>query len=182
MSAGLRGIPPDSSPPALGHHPDTATPRAPTGCLPDALRFSNAQNCGRRPPGDRSHPCRHEARRLGERHAWVRSATSACATKLQSGNGMTDGRHRDPERGPQPSPLPPLLDPRLGDVEDDASSTKQRSLLRIAGSLLAEISLPKLAVAWGLLVVLPGGTTTAEEPLKPCLHRRQRVSQKPRRS
>jgi hypothetical protein len=52
--------------------------------------------------------------------------------------------------------LPPLIDPRFGDIEDDASSTKQRSLLRIAGSLLAEVSLPKLAVAWGLLVVLPG--------------------------
>jgi hypothetical protein len=51
--------------------------------------------------------------------------------------------------------LPPLIDPRFGDVEDDASSTKQHSLLRIAGSLLAEISLPKLAVAWGLLIVLP---------------------------
>lgn len=49
----------------------------------------------------------------------------------------------------------PLIDPRLGDVEDDASSTKQRSLLGIAGSLLAEISLPKLAAAWLLLIVLP---------------------------
>lgn len=50
----------------------------------------------------------------------------------------------------------PLIDPRCGDVEDDASSTKQRSLFTIAGSLLAEISLPKLIVAWLLLVVLPG--------------------------
>jgi hypothetical protein len=49
----------------------------------------------------------------------------------------------------------PLIDPRLGDVEDDASSTKQRSLLGIAGSLLAEINLPKLALAWALLIVLP---------------------------
>ena len=49
----------------------------------------------------------------------------------------------------------PLIDPRLGDVEDDASSTKQRSLLGIAGSLLAEISLPKLVLAWALLIVLP---------------------------
>jgi hypothetical protein len=49
-----------------------------------------------------------------------------------------------------------LVDPRLGDIEDDASSTKRRSLLGIAGSLLAEISLPKLAVAWLLLIVLPG--------------------------
>jgi hypothetical protein len=75
--------------------------------------------------------------------------------KRQPGSRMTDSRHRDPERERQPSLLLPLIDPRLGDVEDDASSTKQRSLLRIAGSLLAEISLPKLAVAWGLLVVLP---------------------------
>lgn len=49
-----------------------------------------------------------------------------------------------------------LIDPRGGDVEDDASATKQRSLLAMAGSLLAEISLPKLAVAWLLLIVLPG--------------------------
>ena len=51
--------------------------------------------------------------------------------------------------------MTPLIDPRLGDVEDDASSTKQRSLLGIAGSLLAEINLPKLALAWALLIVLP---------------------------
>jgi hypothetical protein len=49
-----------------------------------------------------------------------------------------------------------LIDPRLGDVEDDASSTKQRSLLGIAGSLLAEISLPKLALALIMLMVVPG--------------------------
>ncbi len=41
--------------------------------------------------------------------------------------------------------MPPILDPRLGDVEDDASSTKRRTLTALAGSLLAEISLPKLA-------------------------------------
>jgi predicted MPP superfamily phosphohydrolase len=52
--------------------------------------------------------------------------------------------------------MTPFIDPRLGDVEDDASSTKQRSLLAIAGSLLAEISLPKLVAAWALLVLLPG--------------------------
>lgn len=49
----------------------------------------------------------------------------------------------------------PLIDPRLGDVEDDASSTKSRSLLAIAGSLLAEISFTKLIAAWVLLVALP---------------------------
>jgi hypothetical protein len=47
------------------------------------------------------------------------------------------------------------IDPRLGDAEDDASSTKQRSLLAIAGSLLAEISIPKLVTAWLLLIVVP---------------------------
>jgi hypothetical protein len=51
---------------------------------------------------------------------------------------------------------PPLLDPRKGDLEDDASSTKQRSLLSLAGSLLAEVSLPKLAAAWVVLIGLPG--------------------------
>ena len=49
----------------------------------------------------------------------------------------------------------PLVDPRRGDVEDDASSTIQRSLLSIAGSLMAEISLPKLLFAWTLSIVLP---------------------------
>ena len=49
----------------------------------------------------------------------------------------------------------PLVDPRQGDVEDDASSTIQRSFLAIAGSLLAEISLPKLLFAWTLSIVLP---------------------------
>jgi Calcineurin-like phosphoesterase len=48
-----------------------------------------------------------------------------------------------------------LADPRAGDVEDDASSTKRRSLVSLAGSLLAEISLPKLALAWMLLLVVP---------------------------
>jgi hypothetical protein len=50
----------------------------------------------------------------------------------------------------------PMLDPRDGDIEDDASSTKRRSLLWLAGSLLAEISLPKLAITWMLLIGFPG--------------------------
>jgi len=54
--------------------------------------------------------------------------------------------------------LRPAIDPRRGDIEDDASSSKRRSLLSLAGSLLAEISLPKLAVAFTLLVVVPGLT------------------------
>ena len=48
-----------------------------------------------------------------------------------------------------------LIDPRHGDVEDDASSTKRRSLLAIAGSLLSEISIPKLVASWLLLLALP---------------------------
>jgi hypothetical protein len=49
-----------------------------------------------------------------------------------------------------------MVDPSKGDIEDDASSTKQRSLFSLAGTLLAEISFSKLAVAWILLVGLPG--------------------------
>jgi len=48
-----------------------------------------------------------------------------------------------------------LLDPRKGDIEDDTSSTKGRSLLSLAGTLLVEISLPKLVAAWLLLGALP---------------------------
>jgi 3',5'-cyclic AMP phosphodiesterase CpdA len=54
--------------------------------------------------------------------------------------------------------LRPAIDPRRGDIEDDASSSKRRSLLSLAGSLFAEISLPKLAVAFTLLVVAPALT------------------------
>jgi len=54
--------------------------------------------------------------------------------------------------------LRPAIDPRRGDIEDDASSSKRRSLLSLAGSLLAEISLPKLAVAFTLLVAVPALT------------------------
>ncbi len=49
-----------------------------------------------------------------------------------------------------------LIDPRAGDVEDDASSTKQRKLSAIAGSILAEISIAKFLLAWLLLIGLPG--------------------------
>jgi hypothetical protein len=52
--------------------------------------------------------------------------------------------------------MTPILDPRNGDIEDDASSTKKRSMLALAGSLLAEISLPKLAIVWMLLIGFPG--------------------------
>jgi hypothetical protein len=49
----------------------------------------------------------------------------------------------------------PPVDPRQGDVEDDAASPGQRSLLAVAGSLLVEISLPKLLFAWTVSLVLP---------------------------
>jgi predicted MPP superfamily phosphohydrolase len=62
--------------------------------------------------------------------------------------------HRDVARK-KPAIEMPLVDPRQGDVEDDASSTIQRSFLAIAGSLLTEISLPKLLFAWTLSIVLP---------------------------
>lgn len=48
-----------------------------------------------------------------------------------------------------------IVDPRRGDVEDDASSTKNRSLLSLAGSLLVEVSLPKLLLAWLILLIIP---------------------------
>jgi 3',5'-cyclic AMP phosphodiesterase CpdA len=46
-------------------------------------------------------------------------------------------------------------DPRDGDIEDDASSTKRRSLLSLAGSLFAEISPAKLLLSWTMLFVVP---------------------------
>lgn len=51
--------------------------------------------------------------------------------------------------------MKPLVDPRDGDVEDDASSTKSNSLLTMAGSLLGEISLAKLLTAWLILFIVP---------------------------
>ena len=54
-----------------------------------------------------------------------------------------------------PKSANPILDPRLGDMENDHSATKQRSLLAIAGSLLAEISLPKLLFAWATSILMP---------------------------
>jgi 3',5'-cyclic AMP phosphodiesterase CpdA len=51
--------------------------------------------------------------------------------------------------------MTPILDPRDGDLEDDAASPEHRSLLRLAGSLLAEISLPKLVLVWLLLIGFP---------------------------
>jgi len=61
--------------------------------------------------------------------------------------------------------MSPIVDPRKGDVEDDASSTKRRTLVSLAGSLLAEISLPKLLAAWAMLIVLPALLLGASPPL-----------------
>jgi 3',5'-cyclic AMP phosphodiesterase CpdA len=52
--------------------------------------------------------------------------------------------------------MTPIMDPRQGDLEDDASSTKHRSILSLAGTLLVEISLPRLVIAWVLLLIIPG--------------------------
>jgi hypothetical protein len=51
--------------------------------------------------------------------------------------------------------LHPLVDPRWGDVADDTASPERRSLLSMAGSLLIEISLPKLLFAATVLLLLP---------------------------
>ena len=50
---------------------------------------------------------------------------------------------------------PPLVDPRDGDVETDEASPERRSLLAIAGNLLVEVSLPKMAAALTMLIVVP---------------------------
>lgn len=52
-------------------------------------------------------------------------------------------------------PRKPLIDPRDGDIETDASSPEHRSMLALAGNLLAEVSLPKLVLAAALLIVVP---------------------------
>jgi hypothetical protein len=48
-----------------------------------------------------------------------------------------------------------IIDPRQGDAEDDISAPKARSMMLIAGSLLAEISLFKFALAWVVAVMVP---------------------------
>lgn len=48
-----------------------------------------------------------------------------------------------------------FIDPREGDLEDDASSTSRHSLFRHASSMLLEISLPKLIIAATMLLVVP---------------------------
>lgn len=75
---------------------------------------------------------------------------------------MTPGKPDITGKTRETPPLPPAdprtslpVDPRLGDVEDDVASTKSRSLLAIGGRLLAEISLPKLLLAWIMLIGSP---------------------------
>jgi 3',5'-cyclic AMP phosphodiesterase CpdA len=64
--------------------------------------------------------------------------------------------HRELGSSDDASPLgPQLIDPRRGDIDDDIASPGQRSLLAIAGSLLVEVSLPKLLFAWTMTLVLP---------------------------
>lgn len=69
---------------------------------------------------------------------------------------MASNNRRASKAKRAPIPPPQLIDPRHGDIADDASSTKRRSMLSLFGSLLVEISLPKLIIAWTLLLVLPG--------------------------
>jgi hypothetical protein len=52
----------------------------------------------------------------------------------------------------------PIVDPRHGDIEDDVSSPKSRTLVSLAGSLLVEISLPKLILSWVLILINPALT------------------------
>ena len=68
---------------------------------------------------------------------------------------LAQGRQQPSQSRNRSLAMTPLIDPRLGDVEDDASSTKRRSLFAMAGSLLAEISFPKLILSWVLLILLP---------------------------
>ncbi|MGH9807990.1 MAG: metallophosphoesterase, partial [Terriglobia bacterium] len=69
---------------------------------------------------------------------------------------MASNHRRSGKAERLPFPQSELIDPRNGDIEDDASSTKRRSMLSLFGSMLVEISLPKLIIAWTLLLVLPG--------------------------
>src|ERR1700733_12927246 len=75
------------------------------------------------------------------------NAMQAPEVSSSSANSELERRESDSGR--------PILDPRDGDAEDDVSSPKQKSLLAIAGSLLAEISLTKLFLAWIVSIVLP---------------------------
>lgn len=60
-----------------------------------------------------------------------------------------------------------IIEPRNGDAEDDLSSTKTRSLLAIAGSLLGEISMPEPGLAWVIGALLPSLLLGAGRPGSP---------------
>ena len=64
-------------------------------------------------------------------------------------------RHAIADYRPTEETHRPLVDPRDGDVETDASSTERRSLSALARSLPVEVSLPKFFFAFCLLVVFP---------------------------
>ena len=63
-----------------------------------------------------------------------------------------------------------FVDPRRGDIEDDASSTKRRSMLSLFGSMLVEISLPKLHRGLG------AAARGARPPSRPRADRLRRVA------
>jgi 3',5'-cyclic AMP phosphodiesterase CpdA len=48
-----------------------------------------------------------------------------------------------------------LIDPRAGDIQDDAASPRHHSLLAMTGSLLVEMNLVKLALAVLTMIILP---------------------------
>jgi hypothetical protein len=72
--------------------------------------------------------------------------TAAADNETMAGSHLRRGVH---------PVVAPILDPRLGDFENDHSATKQRSLLAIAGSLLGEISVTKLAFSWLIQFLFP---------------------------
>ena len=52
-------------------------------------------------------------------------------------------------------PHTPLIDPRTGDVEDDVSSLRDRSLIVAASTMLVEVSLSKLLISILIMILLP---------------------------
>src|SRR5208282_5103326 len=92
---------------------------------------------------------------MGER-CRTSAAHATASIDLSSQSAPMNDLSREPDRR-RLAPLAKkrLLDPRLGDMENDHSATKQRSLLAIAGSLLAEISLTKLLFAGAFSILLP---------------------------
>jgi 3',5'-cyclic AMP phosphodiesterase CpdA len=93
------------------------------------------------------------ASRVGARAAAVIAVNSRLASECKR---ETFAMMRSiPGRDSEETPPGELVDPRLGDLEDDVASPGQRSLLAIAGSLLVEISPAKLLFAWTVSLLLP---------------------------